>query len=149
MKRVIVCGCRDWGIRAGELECDKTQAASEVSELISFLNKIHKSNPGITYVHGAAKGADTICHLWVNDMRSRGEKIQEEKHPADWKKDNGDTDYSAGPRRNEKMAKLGADLCVAAWDGLSRGTLNMITEAVAHGIPVRVVPRMKKKEREA
>ena len=44
-----------------------------------------------------------------------------EKHPADWAK----FGRSAGPERNEQMAKL-CDYVICFWDGKSRGTKSMI-----------------------
>ena len=41
----------------------------------------------------------------------------------------------AGILRNRKMAKY-ADALIAVWDGLSRGTANMIAEMEALGKPV-------------
>jgi hypothetical protein len=37
------------------------------------------------------------------------------------------------------MAKLGADLCIAFWDGHSHGTKHMMETAIKHGIPVEVI----------
>lgn len=45
----------------------------------------------------------------------------------------------AGPMRNEKMAAEGEGL-MACWDGLSRGTRDMIMAAQARGLPVFVEP---------
>ena len=62
----------------------------------------------------------------------------------------GGTDFSAGPRRNRAMAQKDprADLCLAFWSGKFTkrggrevsGTFNMITEALAAGIPVTIHP---------
>jgi hypothetical protein len=46
---------------------------------------------------------------------------------------------AAGPRRNEKMARRGADLCLAFPNGSSAGTDDMIRRAQRHGIPVEVM----------
>lgn len=40
--------------------------------------------------------------------------------------------------RNEFMASLGADLCIAFWDGKSTGTLHMMEEAAKKRIPIEV-----------
>lgn len=36
------------------------------------------------------------------------------------------------------MAALGADLCIAFWDGSSSGTLDMMERAAKYGIPIEV-----------
>ena len=40
--------------------------------------------------------------------------------------------------RNERMALLGADLCLAFWDGHSRGTSMMVDLAEKHGIEIEL-----------
>jgi hypothetical protein len=37
------------------------------------------------------------------------------------------------------MAELGADLCIAFWDGRSKGTSHMIETARSHEIPVEII----------
>lgn len=54
--------------------------------------------------------------------------------PADW------TTYgkSAGPRRNEEMAKI-ATHCIVFWDQQSRGSKNMIENARKYNLILKVV----------
>jgi len=56
-------------------------------------------------------------------------------YPANWDAHG----RSAGPIRNRAMAQDG-DAVLALWDGKSRGTLSMITEATRAGKPVFVYP---------
>lgn len=77
-------------------------------------------------VHGGAAGADALAGLWAQD---RG--IPVEVHKADWAKHG----KSAGPKRNEHMASLGADLAVAFNAG-TRGTGDMIKRCKRHQIQV-------------
>jgi hypothetical protein len=123
--RIIVCGSRDWddyGLFCSALE----QCVAEVQALV--------------IVHGAARGADTMADRWVSDRASMNYRVSVERHPADWDRHG----KGAGPIRNRAMAKAGADRCLAFWDGESRGTLDMITVATQHGIPVRIVPAARK-----
>lgn len=53
---------------------------------------------------------------------------------ANWK---GENAKAGGPIRNALMAKV-AGLCIAFWDGESRGTANCIAEAYKRGVPVCV-----------
>ena len=88
------------------------------------------------------RGVDRIAY---QEARRLGLSV--ETHPADW---DGYTneDYrrfgpkGAGRKRNEEMAALGADRCVAFWDSRSPGTRDMMTSAKAHGIRVEVVPEL-------
>lgn len=112
MTRVIVCGSRAWTDRA------------RVADRLFFLPT------DAVIVHGAAKGADRIAE---QEAQKLGLLI--ESHPADWEAHG----KRAGFIRNEKMAALGAHLCIAFWDGRSRGTLHMVNRAVEYNIPVDVV----------
>ena len=80
-------------------------------------------------IEGGAKGADSMA----------GEYAEEKGIPlqviyADWKSKG----RSAGPIRNEQMAKKGTHL-LAFWDGKSRGTGHMIKTAGEHGLDTTVV----------
>ena len=89
----------------------------------------------VTIVHGACpKGADAIVDKVANEM---GLKV--ERHPADWR-----TGNAAGQIRNTKMVKLGAEKCLAFWDGNSKGTRDCLSKAARAGIPVQVVPEKAK-----
>lgn len=109
--RVIVCGSREWTDR----------------EAIS--HRLFDLPFDAVIVHGAAKGADQIAG---QEAQKLGLLVEE--HPADW-------EYygkRAGYLRNERMAKIGADLCLAFWDGRSRGTAMMVDLAEKHGIPLEL-----------
>lgn len=112
--RIIVCGSRRWH--------DRARIEARLCQL---------PDPGtVTVVHGNAAGADRIAH---QEAQKAGMLV--EPHPADWER----YGKSAGPIRNKQMAELGADLCIAFWDGRSTGTANMMDQARAHGIPVEVM----------
>lgn len=59
--------------------------------------------------------------------------------PADWNK----FGLSAGPRRNYEMAQY-ADMLIAFWDGVSKGTSNMIDAAADKRLLMRVCTIYKK-----
>ena len=112
--RVIVCGSRGWW--------DRETIAGTLFDL-----------PGNTMiVHGAAKGADRMAEQEAQKLG-----LLVEAHPADW----GAHGKQAGLIRNAIMAELGADLCIAFWDGESNGTDHMIREATKRQIPVLIVPK--------
>lgn len=110
--RVIVCGSRD---------------ITDVRLVRDALRAVHP-RPTIV-VHGGARGVDSIA-----GMLAKKAGVDVEVHPADWDKHG----KLAGPIRNEKMATLGADLCLAIHNG-SPGTADMMRRARERRIPVREV----------
>jgi hypothetical protein len=81
-------------------------------------------------VSGGAKGVDSCGETWALH-----ESIPLKRFPADWLK----YGKAAGPIRNRAMAKY-ADALIAVWDGLSRGTQDMILQSARMGLPVYIVP---------
>lgn len=71
-------------------------------------------------VCGGAKGPDTIGKKWAESH-----EIPTKLFLPDWKK----YGKSAGIIRNKQMAEY-ADMCIVFWDGESRGSKNMIQEAL-------------------
>lgn len=86
---------------------------------------------GVTVVHGAARGLDSIA-----DKVAKERGWGTEPHPADWNQ----YGKRAGMLRNSYMAKAGADICLAFPDKDSIGTWDMIRKAVAAGIQTRIYP---------
>lgn len=118
--RVLVCGSRTWTDFSAmqKVFVELCDASCEAREPLPVL------------IHGAARGADSMAedlakiHNW--SILS---------FPANWERDG----RSAGFKRNQQMLDEGKpDLVLAFWDGLSRGTENMISIARKAGIYVRV-----------
>ena len=82
--------------------------------LESILNK-YKDKIS-TVVSGGAKGADTMGETWAI-----ANKIPVKIFKPEWEK----YGKSAGMRRNELIIKE-CDICIAFWDGKSKGTNNSI-----------------------
>lgn len=93
--------------------------------MFAALDLAHGRRPIMIVVHGDAPGADRLAKEWAQE---RG--IEQEAHPADWKR----LGEIAGPVRNDGMAQLGADGCIAFPGG--RGTADMCGRAEAAGIAV-------------
>lgn len=79
-------------------------------------------------ISGKAKGADLGGKKWAERNH-----IPFEEYPADWNTHG----KSAGYIRNTLMAKNGEAL-IAVWDGMSKGTKNMINLARKAGLKVYV-----------
>jgi hypothetical protein len=117
--RVIVCGSRRWH--------DRQRIADRLGDL----------PPDSTIVHGGAKGADRIAH---QEAQKWGLLVEEHDYRPFITRDR--VSAKRAPLvRNEHMAALGADLCIAFWDGRSTGTGHMIERAQAYGIPVEIVSK--------
>lgn len=83
-----------------------------------------------TLVHGGARGADTMAEeSWVANG------LPVERHLAKWHL----YGSAAGPRRNQEMVDLGADVCLAfyLYGAENRGTSDCAERARLAGIQVR------------
>lgn len=101
------------------------------ADLCAYCDKVlaRKAQEGqITVISGHCPGPDLMGEAYA---RARGYAV--EVHPADWNQ----YGRAAGPIRNREMAAA-AHALIAFWDGQSRGTKNMIDEARAACLPVRV-----------
>ena len=116
--RVIVCGSRSW------------------SDVAAIWDRLDALKRPVIIVHGGCHGADMAARGWVQTLIYCGVRgVSEIAFLANWQSHG----RKAGPLRNQAMADAGADLCIAFWDGSSRGTRDMIRRAEAAGIPVEIV----------
>lgn len=114
--RVIVCGSRRY---------------RDANQVYWTLFELNNEFENIVIVHGSCpRGADTLAHNAAVKL-----KLTIDPHPAEWNT----YGKAAGFIRNQRMADLGAVLCVAFWDGRSSGTKHMMECARRGGIPVRIV----------
>ena len=117
MMHIIIAGCRDFN--------DYAVVEKEVMNYIGkFIDKVE-----IEIISGGASGVDTLGERFAKEHNLRLKVV-----PADWKT----YGRSAGPRRNEQMARMAGTL-IAFWDGKSRGTKNMIDTAKRLGLRVKTV----------
>lgn len=115
--RTIIAGCRDF-------------TSQEFIKIIDDAVKESKFHIN-EVLSGCATGIDTLAIQWA---RMNGIPIN--KFPALWKAD-GRYDPYAGHKRNEEMAK-NADALIAVWDGVSRGTKDMIRRAENHKLEIYI-----------
>lgn len=116
--RVIVCGGRSFQ--------DKEFCFKKLDELIGSLENVE-------IVSGNAKGADAFGEEYAlkNSLKLSVFK-------ANWKK----YGKAAGPIRNREMYHYALEdnaMIIAFWDGISKGTKNMIDIASKDGADVKVV----------
>jgi hypothetical protein len=109
-KRVLVTGSRGW---------------TNVAWLRHVLAE-HFAGDTVL-VHGGARGADRLAaDAWL-EMGGQLEC---------WSPDWGTQGKAAGFIRNKQMVKSGIDLCLAFWDGQSKGTEHTIDLCERAGVPV-------------
>lgn len=117
--RILVTGSRNWTDRAAIFRALLTIGVSATHDHSRIL------------VSGACPtGADALAE----DV-ARGMGWHVERHPADWDAHG----KAAGPKRNQHMVELGADICVAFPLPNSRGTYDCMKRAAAADIPVHVI----------
>lgn len=99
----------------------------------------------LTIIHGACpNGVDLIAHVWAQEqMRLRPMLVREWPFPANWKS----FGREAGFLRNDEMARLGADYCLAWVNPCdkfdckkpkphgSHGASDCVERAQLHGVP--------------
>ena len=129
--RVIMCGSR-----TSTKQEDEILAGIIVSRL-EVIPKNWTIVVGYDPKKGTPRGADKIVY---REAKKMGFNV--ENHPADWDR----YKKGAGAVRNNKMARSGAQKCIAFWDGESPGTKDMIDRAHYHNIPVEVVPWTRRKK---
>jgi hypothetical protein len=100
---------------------------------------LRKLRPGTTIIHGDCRGADkTVDSIARKRLSHKGFKI--ERFPVlsdEWAKKG----KAAGPQRNKQMLVEGKpDLVLAFHEAIekSKGTKNMINQALKAGLPVRL-----------
>jgi hypothetical protein len=122
--RVVVCGSRDWG---------------DYRSIRDALARLAAGHPGepVTIVHGACSrvcdGVEVSADM-IADRAARELGLAVESHPADWQR----YGRSAGPRRNRMMLDPRPDMVLAFQHGVSRGTADMVAEAVRRGVLVEL-----------
>lgn len=79
-------------------------------------------------VSGCAEGPDTFGAEWATNAG-----LFVHNYPANWKK----YGVRAGHLRNAVMAD-NAEALIAVWDGVSKGTKNMIAEAKKRGLLIHI-----------
>jgi hypothetical protein len=116
--RVLVCGGRNFiDVPRLWLKLDQIDSAMTITVIIDGASDD---------VTGPYQGADYWGHWWA--IAHSRETIRQH---ADWKQ----YGKSAGPRRNGVMLKEHKPDMLVATDG-GRGTDNMISQAMAAGVPV-------------
>ncbi len=137
MKRVLVCGSRDWRdptpIRYALAKLQAAWGSFEVVDDGMSLKRCTRSVQRIAVMPSDARGADTLARQAARDL---GLMVRE--FPANWKR----YGKAAGMIRNQEMLDylLTAEQClVLAFPlPLSRGTWDMIQRAKRAGIETRV-----------
>lgn len=117
--RILVTGSRDW-----------TDKQAIVDAVMDLNNWYPIDWDEVVIVHGACPtGADKIA-----DDFAEAYGLQVERHAANWSLHG----KAAGPKRNQKMVDLGADIVLAFPKGTSKGTRNCIKAAEKAGLRVKV-----------
>lgn len=115
--RVIIAGGRDY------------KNYNFVKEQLDELWSKHLELKELTILNGMASGVDSLAYKWAKERN-----FTIEEYPAQWNR----YGKAAGPMRNRQMAEK-ADVLIAFWDGHSPGTQNMIEEARAKKLKIKII----------
>lgn len=125
--RLLATGSRDWEGRHATIRIQVL-----LDTLLSLCEHLGEK---LTVVHGdCPTGADQIIDAWARRRDYAGVTV--EPHPADWRQ----FGKGAGPRRNQQMVDLGADMCIGFLRDHSSGTRNCLSLARNANIPTFTVP---------
>lgn len=114
--RILITGSRDW---------NDSQAIAK-----AILNFAPFNWEEVTIVHGdCPTGADAMAQRFAESL-----EIETERHPANWSL----YGRAAGPKRNQKMVDLGADIVLAFMNPGSKGTADCVKRAKKAGLTVRI-----------
>ena len=120
--RVLVCGSRT------------INNPRPVCEALNCLWGLHRvmCQEMLVVVHGGCSaGPDRHAQDWYETMYQWNRDVGQEVFMADWKTHG----KAAGPIRNSVMIGQDIDLVLAFWDGVSRGTANMVELAIQRKVP--------------
>ncbi len=112
--KTIICGSRRLNITVKDIE--------------DYINEIGVKDKITCVISGMSGNVDIEATWWAKQN-----KIPTMAFYADWDK----YGNAAGPIRNEWMAEE-AEMCIAFWDGKSKGAAHMIKTAKAVGMPTYV-----------
>lgn len=125
MTRVLVTGSRDW------------PTPNDVWAALDVVLATVPDGETLTVVHGACPtGADLEADRWAKARTAEWDdiRITVERHRADWRT----YSIAAGPVRNVRMVRLGADRCLAFIHNNSAGASHCAAEAARLGIPTTI-----------
>lgn len=118
--RVLVTGSRIW-----------TDEGRIYGAMVSVWNRFDR-NPRLVFVHGGARGADTVADTIAKEFG-----LIPEVHPVTpevWRR----LGKSAGIRRNVGMIDSGIDWCLAFKVGETNGTKHCSDLAIKRHIPTEI-----------
>jgi predicted phosphodiesterase len=121
--KILCCGSRTW---SNKKIINKILSNWESHWDINYDIPI---NHNVIIIHGNAEGADKLSAEVAKEL---GYTI--ESYPADWNT----YGKAAGPIRNQLMIEQKPDLVIAFWDGISRGTADMLNKATKAKVNIQI-----------
>lgn len=113
--KLIIAGTRDMQV-----------TTKLMHEMVELMKAEHRFDHIDTILSGKAPGIDACGERYAHEYN-----IPVEPHPAKW----GEYGKAAGPYRNREMAQAG-DALLLVWNGTSRGSRNMLNEAMLNQIAI-------------
>ncbi len=118
--RVLVCGGRDY---------DNRERLFRV--LDQALQAATMAGKSFTLIHGGARGADTLAHVWATERKITIQGGDIRVYEANWERDK----KAAGPIRNKLMLTNEKPHIIVACKG-GAGTAHMMKIGREAGVPV-------------
>ena len=125
LKRIYIGGTGSRSFSEREGDCRE----SYLSALAATLTDVCKDHPDAVIVSGMARGFDMDIWTWAIDNGFDVKEI-----PAKWD----ELGRGAGYIRNAEIVKA-SDVCVSAYDGVSKGTAHALKLFEKNGVPITMV----------
>lgn len=147
MKRILVCGGRDYGRVIPGKTFEYPRRIGEKKRGCEVLGKLLVEHGAFVLIHGDAEGADKMAADWAAGQRGFPRPLA---FPALWydldvpgaviKRNRRGQLYNviAGPQRNQRMLDEGKPDLIVAFPG-GTGTKDMVDRGRRAGIPIQEV----------
>lgn len=107
---------------------------SNYALLKQTLNKIININDDNEIISGGARGADALAKQYAIEN-----SIKFKEFPADWNQHGKSAGYIRNNQMHEYIANFENRICIAFWDGLSKGTQHSFQLAEKYKNPIKII----------
>lgn len=98
------------------------------------LDQLRNNDPDFCIVSGGARGADSLAERYANEH-----DLDLKVFPANWDKHGRSAGYIRNAEMHEFIASFENRICVAFWDGISKGTAHNFGLTKKYNTPLKII----------